>query len=471
MTNGYVQAFGAAIGGKFVYAMGPSGTLDQISLATGARIAVIDPFVGSSLDGDARLTVDAAPTVAPDGSVFYTATAWPLDAAPFGKQPRGSWLVKVAPNGAVQIRDWTTDNTVKLAGSGVVSLPQIPHVTDLCEYPFGTNGQNPLTGPTSKPPRFGCGAQRPAINAPVAIDHQGNIVAVSYANNARGQAFMVTINPNTLGPISAADVRDNHQRYGCGVRLSLDFPGCETITAGGTVNLGVDPAFGGNVRARTPLDIMGAAPTVAPDGSRTWTWYDGGFVFDDPGTYDSRGASSAYRADGTFLAANSQFGFDVTFAAEPSPSGFSLVGDRNIYNEGDLGIARYSPTFVVQAIGNVPSGLFLDTVDKNVLVDPAGNMYSMSESGIYYKFGARGQILETVALTSDPVSVMPGYQAANGKYHAVSYAGFVFLIGSSSVDPGPQQAIASRTTATLARGQDARRAALANTPEPGPPSD
>ena len=96
--------------------------------------------------------------------------------------PRGSWLVAVRPDDTARIRDWST-----IASPAV----GIPGPTDLCEYPFGTGGTGPATGPDSRAPKFRCGPQRPGLNSPVAVAPSGRYVAYTYANNAQGAAFLV----------------------------------------------------------------------------------------------------------------------------------------------------------------------------------------------------------------------------------------------------------------------------------------
>lgn len=491
MTNGYVQAFMAAIGNGSVYAPAAHGRFLRLNLATGALQATIDPFAGSPVAGDARLTVDNAPMITPTGELYYTATAWPTDASPFGKQPRGSWLVKVLPTNDFVAADWSPDNVVKLGGSGIASSDVgIPRVTDLCEYPFGTSGQNPLTGPTSTPPHFGCGTQRPAMNAPVAFSAATNhLVAYSYANNARGVAFLIEINPTTLAPIRAADMRPNHLLYGCGVRLDVStFPGCDVITAGGTTNLGVDPQFNGPIRLRTPADIMDNAPTVRQDGA-FWTIgsYDGGFSFEVlfgfPLAFDARGAIIEFNSDGSFAGNNPEFGWEVTASWLPIfgtagpggppttfPVGFDVLQDRGLYSLGHLDLARYDEHFALKSFAEAPNQPFGDFVDTHIPFGVNGDHYGVTEFGLLYKIDANSQIVETVQLTDEPIEVLSGHIARDraGRLY-VTYAGRVHVIASSGTPP----IITPPTAATIRRMDAARvtKQAAMRTPDPGPPTD
>jgi hypothetical protein len=502
MTNGYVQQFAVTIANGSVYAPAAHGQILRLALTTGAVQSTIDPFAGTSIDGDARLIVDGAPMFSPDpsatlggaGTVYYTATAWPTDASPFGKQPRGSWLVKVVPSNASTLADWSPDNVVKLGGAGIASpTVGVPRLADLCEYAFGTAGQNPLTGPDSVPPKFWCGTQRPALNSPIAFSAvTGHLLGYSYANNARGVGFLIEIDPATLKPIRAADMRDNHLVYGCGVRLDVPtFPGCDLVTAGGTVNLGVDPAFGAHsdfpyIRFRTPADIMDNAPTISPDGQR-WTVgsYDGGFsfeaAFDPPAGYDARGSMIEFDATGAFHGNNPDFGWEVTESALPGVPGvltgtfpvrYSWLQDRGLYSLGHLGVARYTSDFALQSVGEAPDQLFGDFVDTNIPFGPFGDHYGVTEFGILYKFDAASQIVESVQLTEEPIEVLSGPIARDraGRLYA-SYAGRVHVIASSG-QPSPAAIFTPKpeAIARMARAHAAKQAAPAQSPDPGPPT-
>lgn len=470
MTNGYVQEWDLAVANGSVYAPISHGRLLRLSLATGAVQATIDPLVGTTFDGDARTIVDSSPTVLPDGSLVYTVTAWPTDASPFGRQPRASWLVKVLPTNDFVIAEWAT------VASPTVGVPR---PTDLCEYPFGTGGQNPLTGPTSKPPKFGCGTQRPALNAPVAYSPAlGRLVAFSYANNARDAAFLVEIDPATLAPIVAADLRNNDLFYGCGVRLSLGFPGCNVITAGGTVNIGVDPQFGSSVRLRTPADIMNSAPVVSPDGSVMGICsYDGGFsfsiLFGGGGDYDAQGSCVFYNtSDGSFHSSDQSFGWEVTPSAQPTAPlglGFVWLKDRNLYNDGHLGVARYDSNNELQNTAEVANFPFGDFVDTNITFGARGDHYGYTEGGDdgarFYKIDAAGHLVDSVQLTPDSIEVLSGPVAVDRRGRRyVSYAGSVFVVSSDGTPTTPlRPSHPGRSTRRLATLK------AVDTPEPGPP--
>ncbi len=492
MTNGYVQAFNAAIGNGSVYVPMFGGKFARVRLTDGALQAVINPFAGSAVDGDQRLIVNNAPTIAPDGSVYYTATAWPLGPSPFGAQPRGSWLVKLLPSNAFSVADWSPDNTVKLGGSGIAShAVGVPVFADAtCEIPFGTRGKPDSTGPDSRPQLGLCATQRPALNAPLAYSPaSGHLVGYSYSNNTFGVAFLIEIDADSLAPIRAADMRVNHLRYGCGVRLDVaTFPGCDAITAHGTTNIGNSPEFNGDIHFRTPLDIMDSAPTISPDG-KLWTigGYDGGFsfeaAFDPPAGYDARGSMIVFNSDGSFHSNNPDFGWEVTASAMPIfptamasdvvgtfPVGFDWVQDRGLYSLGHLGLALYDQSMTLQNVGELPDVLFGDFVDNNVTFGPRGDHYGMSENGNFYKLDAHGSITDVVQLTPGPVEVLSGTTARDRAGRAyVSYAGKIHVIQSNGT---PQITLSDKLAALHTTARRTQRLAIqraATTPDPGPP--
>ena len=91
----------------------------------------------------------------------------------------------------------------------------------------------------------------------------------------------------------------------------------------------------------------------------------------------------------------------------------------------------------------------------------------MSESGIFYKLDASGQIVDSVALTPEPVETLSGHvaRAANGAA-IVTYAGKVHVIVSSDRPVGPP-IVRPMTPRSLA-ARAAKAAALARVPEPAP---
>lgn len=467
ITNGYVQQFAPAIANGSVYVPAAHGQLIRLALSTGAVKSIIDPLAGTIFDGDDRTIVNNAVSFDSFGNVYYTIVSHPLGNPAVGTQPRGSWLVQVRPDDESRLVDW---RTIASAAVG------IPAPRDLCEYPFGTSGTPPAAGPNSKPPLFGCGAQRPAINAPIAIAPDGQLVAFSYANNAQGAAFLVEIDPITMTPVRAADTR-GHLLHGCGVRLSLAaFPQCAAITAGGTVNVGNDPDFNGPVRFRG-LDLMDSAPAIAPNGDWAIGSYDGGFSFG--GGYDSRGAGLVFHGDATFATKNEEFWWEVTPSVLQASDGvaFSYLQDRQLYSKLELTVAQYTPSMSIETLATVARDFnanAIDFLDAHIVFGPSGDHYAVNGDGHLYKFDGSGRLVDRVTLTNADGSVrsmetLSGYYARDrvGRIYA-SYAGRVYVIASSGLVGTAVSAVAP--SSELAAGFVLKRARVATTVLPEPPT-
>ncbi len=469
VTNGYVQQFQPAIGNGSVYVPAASGRLMRVSLTTGATQAVIDPLAGTAFAGDAKTTVNNAVAIDAGGTVYYTVVAWPTVANPFGQQPRGSWLVRVRPDNSVTRVDWSTIATAAIG---------VPQLHDLCEWPFGTAGTPAASGPGSRPPLFGCGTQRPALNSPIAVrPDNGNLIAYSYANNALGVAFVIEIDGATLAPIRAADTR-GHLLHGCGVRLSIDPDdfGCAAITANGTTNIGNDPDFNGFARFRGG-DLMDSAPSVASDRSVHICGYVGGFSFG--GGYDARGACLGFDGNLQYRDKNEIFGWEVTPTVWPRLGGavFSFVADQNQYSDLILGVAQYTPTMVQQSFGTVPidfNANAVDFLDANIAIDSTGTRYAVNGDGHVYKFGADGSLLDSVALTNPDGSVRSmetesDYTARDLAGDVIpTAAGYVYVIKESGL--AAQVPTRAAPTERQLAGMVSKRAALGRAISPPPPS-
>jgi hypothetical protein len=468
VTSGYVAMFAPAIRGNVVFVPAAAGRLLKLDLRTGSTIATIDPLVGTAFSGDSRTIVNSAVSVDRQGNVYDTVVAWPLGAFPsIGTPPRGAWLVRVSPEDQVTLVDWST------IASSTVGVPQ---ASDLCEYPFGTLGTPGPTGPDSRPPLFGCGPQRPAMNAPVAIDpHTGHLVVYSYAHNAQGAAFLIEVDPSTMLPISASDTR-GHLLHGCGVRL-LGFDVCDVITDHGKTNVGNDPSFNGPVRFRGP-DLMDSAPSIAPNGARAICGYDGGFSFG--GGYDARGACVLFDESGSFKAVNQEFGWEVTASAWPHDGGFSYLQDRQLYSDLVLGMGQYGVTGSLEMTDGIPLDLdpvAIDFLDAHVPFGSTGDRYGINGDGHLYKFSPDNSLpVDSVELTNDDGSIrsmegLSGYFARDrtGRILA-SYAGFVWVIESTGLTTSQiRQQILPEGAARLRAGIRAKQEAAVRAKLPGPP--
>lgn len=482
VTNGYVQQFAPAIANGAVYMPARKGKVVRIPLAAGTvSSTTLNPFVGTAFDGDDRVIVNSAVSADASGTVYYTAVAWPLGTAGpalRGVQARGTWIVQIKPSNAVRLVDF--DALALAAGMPGLSSP--------CEYPFGTGRTPKATGPDSKPPIFGCGKQRPALNAPVAIDEStGHLVVYSYANNAQGAAFLTEIDPVTMTPVHTSDTR-GHAFHGCGARLAISFVGdsgtsCDTITAGGTTHLGFDPDFNGPVRFRGE-DIMDSAPTIAPNGDRSIGSYDGGFTFG--GDYDARCFGVVFHATGAFAAKNERSWWEVTPSVWRTGADFHYLQDQQLYSDLDLTIAQLDQGENIELQNDIDldfNANAIDFLDAHIPFDATGTRYAINGDGHLYKFGtANHGPLEIVPLTNSDGTVrsmetLSGYYARDrkGRIYA-SYAGNVYVIdgdGAVTSDPKVSQAlvVSSVQHAQVVRGMQLKFAGAAKTAPPAPPTE
>jgi hypothetical protein len=470
VTNGYVAQFGPALANGSVYFPSAAGTITRVDLETGGNPVTINPFKGKENDGDVRSIVTNALSVGHDGSIYYGVVAWPTAKSPTAGDPtRGEWLVNVRPDNGVRVVPWA-----RIASASV----GVPQEYDLCEWPFGTNRTQPPTGPDSRPPQFSCGKQRPAMNAPFAIDSAGDLTVFSYSNNAQGAAFLIKVNAVTLTPVWAADTR-GHLTYGCGVRIPVeDSILCQILTANGTTNLGVDSEFNSPVRF-SGEDLMDSAPTIAPNGDTAIGSYDGGFSFG--GGYDARGGAVVFDRNGRFASKNEDFFWEVTASVLRHGSTFSYLQDRQLYSlalDGDesaLGVAQYSSAFDLETLGGIPLNLdpvAIDWLDAHVVFGAGGDHYGVNGSGIFVKFSADGTPVDSVDLLDEngdvlSMETLSNYSARDsaGRIYA-SYAGRVFVIASSGGPDRPPTADRLRPSAALIAGKQAKmaRAAEAATP-------
>jgi outer membrane protein assembly factor BamB len=460
ITNGYLAQFQPVISVDRVYFPSDHGSVTHVDLATGRNPVTIAPLAGTEFAADPRTIVNNALSVAPDGSVWYDITAHPLDVDGVKPVPgdlmRGSWIVQVRADDTFRIATWD---------SAVASAPGIPAENDLCEWPFGTNGTPffPRQGPATRAPLFECGAQRPALNAPIAFTAVGHPVVFSYSNNAQGAAFLVEVNPATLTPIHAADTR-GHALHGCGVRISIDDDAfCRALTNNGTTNLGVDPDFNTPVRFRGG-DLMDNAPAVDPAGGLTIGGYDGGFT--GGGEYDARGFLVRFNSAGQFLAVNQRHGWeDTPSTVIHSDGSWSTLQDDQLYSLFDIGVASYSPTFVLEARGTAllpEEANAIDFLDAHIPVDVGGTHYAVNGDGHLYKFAADGTLLHTVELTGDDgkvrsIETLSGYFARDkaGRIYP-SYGGSVYVIASGG-GPDVAPSVSFRSSTRRIAGQVAKR--------------
>lgn len=469
-TGGYVQGFYSAIFGGSIYTPGASGTIVRRSLATGTVQATINPFAGTSFNHDVRLTTAGAPSVAVDGTVYYTAVAWPLGPSPFGKQPRTSWLIKVNPDNSTAAVEWVAIAKTSLG---------IPATLDLCEWPFSSFGQTP-TSSASNPPLSPCGAQRPTLNSAPAINATGTALWVySAANNQQAAAFLIQLDTETLAPHRALDLR-GRALHGCGVRLPIDpgndENGCAAITDNGRAHFGFHPDFNRPVPFQG-TDLTDSSPVLLPSGNPAISGYDGGFSFG--GDFDARGFGLVLDPNnGSTAGVNKDFGWEVTPTVFSTPHGFALGQDRNLYADLDIGLGIYNINGTSMVAAQIKPDLdanALDFLDGDIAFDTTGSTYGVNADGHLYKFNAEGRLLERVVLPDDdgePLS-MEGLSGRVARDRAgriyVSYAGRVYVIaGTGTITTDNTTGHIGLPTLAQRIGHAIKKARIASVRLPGP---
>lgn len=441
-TNGYVMGFYPAIGNGSLYVPARSGKLNRFDLATGSLIKSINPFAGTSFDGDERtIDINAVAVNTHNGKVYYEVIAFNAASNEFEAPVRGSWLIEVTPSNATRLVPWDQIATPAVGA---------PQAGDLCDFPFFVTGVTPTSSATL-PDRAACGAQRPNFNAPVAINTTNDhVVTYGSSNNADGAAMLIELDAS-LHPVLGVDTR-GHLLNGCGV---LAFDGddsfCSIITDGFTKHVGFDPEYNRPVMLQGD-EIMDNAPWIAPNGDVGVGGYNGGFSFG--GGFDSRGSSLVFSSTGSIKAINMEFGWEVTPTVWPHDGTFSYVQDRNLYSNFTLGVARYSPSMKLENAGAVPlieTANAIDFLDVNTLVDRDGRRYGVNGDGRVYAFDADGNLVDSVVLPGDDgeprsMETESGYGARDRAGRAYfSYAGSVYVIDGAGTD-NPAPAISRSAT-------------------------
>jgi hypothetical protein len=475
ITNGYMQQTPLAFADGALLVPQSSARFARIDPATGATLSMINPFMGTVFDGDPRLTTAGGLTVASDGTVYYTAVAWPTGVPTLGTDFRGAWLVRISPTGVTRIVPWTQ------VASASVGIPQR---NDNCVWPFGTGGTPGPTGPDSQPPLFHCGLQRPEMNAAIAIrPTDGHLVAYSAANNNIWDGWLIDLDPTTLSPVRAYSTRERFLE-GCGVRTpllgSIDFGDtCNVITAGGTTHIGVaadfnlPQSFRGN-------GIMDNYPFCTSNGDCGVGGYIFGFFGD--GEEDARGTIVMFHADGTVARINRDYGWEVT----PSVDAFGdFHQDHVVLSQLDSQAAIYDGSFDLIAKSNIPidSGAnAVDMLDTQIPLDSDGHSYGVDGNGHLYQFNAAGDVVDLVALldpdTGDVLSMdgLSSYFARDRHGRVIfGYAGWVWVVestGAVNETPISREVLAQLRvpSATMRASMAVKRSALINVQIPEPPS-
>jgi hypothetical protein len=173
--GGWEPVFHAALGGGFVYVPGFAGSIYKLNESDGTQVAQFKPF---STD-DPNTYVSGPLTIDPKGNIYYNIVQ--LNATnPWGTNVRGSWLVRISPQGTVRTVSYQT---------------LVPGAPTTC------NGRP-------------CGSQRPGVNiAPVLSPDGQTVYTVSVAHFAADFGYVVAANINLTakwhtaihGLISGAD--------------------------------------------------------------------------------------------------------------------------------------------------------------------------------------------------------------------------------------------------------------------------
>lgn len=475
VTNGYMQQTPLAFSRGALYVPMASARFAKVNPSTGSTLSTIDPFAGTPFSGDPQLTTAGGLTVAADGTLYYTAVAWPTGDVFLGEDFRGAWLVRISPDGTSRIVPWT-----QIATSAV----GIPQRNDLCTWPFGTAGTPDPTGPDSQPPRFHCGLQRPGENAAAAIrPTDGHLILDSAANNNIWEKWLIDVDPATLTPVRAYSVR-NLFLEGCGVRTpllgSVDFGDvCNVITAGGTTHLGFAGDFNQPQSFRGD-GIMDNHPFCTLAGDCGIGGYIFGFFGD--GEEDARGTIAMFRTDGTIARINRDYGWEVT----PSVDALGRFHqDHIVLSQFDSQAAVYDgDSFDLISKSNVPVDFganAIDMLDTQIPLDTDGHSYALDANGHLYQMDAAGTVVDLVSLIDpDTGSVLSmdglsSYLHRDRAGHVIfDYAGWIWVVGSTgaqSETPVSREVLTQLRTpsAAMRSSMAAKRNALLSSPTPEPP--
>lgn len=286
-----------------VWAPGAGGTIDKIRRTDGTRIARFSPF-GLGIDPQTYLT--GPPTADDAGNIYYNAIRLQGN-NPWGTDPSGSWLVKVAANGT----------TSMVAYSALTA--NAPAANDQCTSSF-TIPQLPWPpSPDAVAPTVRCGAQRPGINVAPAVAADGTIYTVSRAHTNARWGFLIAVNPD-LTPKWTSTLR-NRFNDGCGVMIPPNGTpgGCRA-----NAPIGVDPAENQPGSGQVSDDST-SSPAVTPDGRILYGAYT---------RYNySQGHLMQFAADGSYLGAYG-WGWDLTPAIYRHGGTYSILLKENHYPGG-----------------------------------------------------------------------------------------------------------------------------------------
>lgn len=204
---------------------------------------------------------------------------------------------------------------------------------------------------------------------------------------------------------------------------------------------------------------------MAPDGSVTIGAYDGGFT--GGGEFDARGSGVVFHPDGA-VASQVDFNWDITPSVRRLSGGeYTWLQVRNLYSDGDLSVAEYTPDIQLETTSRVtpdPASLNIDWVSSQVLVDTDGSRYSANGDGHFYKFGPNGELADAVVLPNPDgsprdMSLVMEHTARDRHGHFyVSHVGYVYVIEARE-DQSPNVPTRAPTSRRRMLGRIAQHAA------------
>ncbi len=318
---GWEPLFHAALAPDAVWAPGLGGTMNKIRRSDGVLIARINPF-GSSIDP--TIFTAGPPALDAAGNLYYNAIQL-NENRPWTTDPKGSWLVRIAANGAAS----------KVAFASLV--PNAPAPDEFCTAVFSFMDLPWPPNPNAIAPAVRCGPQRPGINSTPAIGADGTIYTVSRAHGNDRYSFLVAVNAG-LTAKWAASLR-NRFLDGCNVGLPPN--GTPGGCRGGSMS-GVDPADNQPGSGRV-FDDATSSPVVLPDGNVLYGAYT---------RYNyAQGHLMKFSAAGAYLGAYG-FGWDITPGVYRHGTTYSIVLKENHY---DLGSYCADPVICPERTSSAPS--------------------------------------------------------------------------------------------------------------------
>jgi outer membrane protein assembly factor BamB len=330
--------FEPAAAGDFLFVPCARGAVCRVRKADGGLAERIDPFDGSADDH----TFVAGPVAAsPSGIYFNVLRLDPVH--PWDSDAVGSWLVRVAPNGAVS----------KVSYAGLV--PEAPAAGAPCETRFSP-AQLPFPpSADAAPPTIPCGSQRAALNLTPAFSADGTVYMASRAHFNGSYGYLIAFGAD-LSFRWAASLRD-HLHDGCDVAVppSGSPGGCRA----GAVT-GVDPATN-RPPAAVVDDSSSASPVATPEG---------GVLYGANSRYDfAQGHLLKFSGQGAFEAAYG-FGWDTTPVVYLHDDTYSVVLKENRYDVGSYCNSQdFCPTPRAAFQPDDPDAYFITRLDPGLAVE------------------------------------------------------------------------------------------------------